>query len=248
MLYDISYLFILFIFYSFLGFVTELFSCTIYTKKLVLNRGFLMGPCLPIYGVCCILMNLCLGKYTNDIIVLFVMSMMVCSLTEFFTSYILEKIFKVRWWDYSHRKCNLDGRICLFNSVMFGLGGILLIHIINPFIFPILDKLPSILLIIISLLFMSIFITDLVVSIITLCKIKISSNKYNNFDATEEIKKLISETLKKNSFLYTRLLNAFPKITGKNKVTIVELKKVANEFRRKLKENKEKLKIKRIHR
>lgn len=242
MLYDFCYLFVLFIFYSFLGYITEIIACSIHTKKLVLNRGFLMGPYLPIYGISCILMYFFLEKYDHDLIALFVMSAVVCSITEFFTSYILEKIFKIRWWDYSQLKFNLDGRICLSNSLLFGLGGVALIRIINPLIIPILNQLEHHISITIAFILMAIFLADLTTSIVTLCKIKISSNKYSKHDATEEIRKLINDTLKKNSFLFTRLLNAFPKMAGKNKEKIVKLKKIANEFRQKVKENKEKLK------
>ncbi len=242
MLYNFCYLFLLFIVYSVLGYIVEIIACSIEYRKIVLNRGFLMGSYLPIYGISCILMSHFLEKYSNDLIALFVMSMVVCCIVEFFTSYILEKIFKVRWWDYSHMKFNLGGRICLLNASLFGLGGVALIHFINPFIIPIINKLPSTLLIIISMIVMGVFIFDLIISIVTLCKIKISSNQYTNHDATEEIRKLVRDSLKKNSFLLSRLLNAFPKISGKNMKKIVTLKKISNEFREKLKQNKINLK------
>lgn len=242
MLYNFCYLFILFIIYSIIGYISEITYCSIESKKLVLNRGFFMGPYLPIYGISCVLMNFFLEKYTNDFVALFVMSIVLCSIMEFFTSYILEKIFKVRWWDYSNLKFNLDGRICLFNSVLFGVGGIALVYIINPLIFPLINSMSQILLIIIGILLVIIFTTDLVISVVTLGRIKINSNKYSNHDATQEIKLLVSENLKKNSFLITRLLNAFPKMSGKNMKQFVNLKKSLNEIRNIIKENKLKLK------
>lgn len=236
MWYKISYLFILFLIYSFLGYLVEIIACSIDTKKIVLNRGFFLGPYLPLYGISCILLSFFLKKYYHNIIILFILSTIICSVVEFIASYILEKIFKVRWWDYSHIKFNLEGRICLIYSSLFGLGGAVVVHFLNPMITSVLDIVSSNILIAISTILMGLFLVDLVISIKTLCKIKISSNQYTNHDATEEIRKIVDETLKKDSFLLTRLLNAFPKISGKNMKKIVKLKRIANDFRRKIKQ------------
>lgn len=240
MLYSFCRLFILFIIYSFIGYLSELIYCSIQLKKIVLNRGFFIGPYLPIYGVCCVMMTFFLEKYNNDLIVLFIMSIVLCSITEYITSYVLEKIYKVRWWDYSNMKFNFEGRICLLNSCLFGVGGVVLIHFINPFVLPLLDMIPHKILIIIGLILTIIFIIDLVISIVTLCEIKISSNKYTDHDATEEIKFLVREKIKKGSFFITRLLNAFPSIGGKDMKKVINLKKVTNEIRRRLKQQNKK--------
>lgn len=234
MFYDFSYLFILFLIYSIVGYVCELVYCSIELKKVVLNRGFLLGPYLPIYGICCILMNLFLEKYADDIVVLFIMSVVLCSIAEYLTSYILEKIFRIRWWDYSNKKFNLEGRICLLNSTLFGIGGVVLIRFINPFIMPLIEKLPSTIIIIIGIFLLTIFITDLVISVITLCKIKITSNKYLDHDATEEIKLLVNKKLEKGYFFIRRLLNAFPSVSGKDMKKLNELRKKVNEIRNKI--------------
>ena len=141
-------------------------------------------------------------------------------------------------------KFNLDGRVCLLNSTLFGIGGVVLIHIINPILFPLLKKITPWLLISISLFLMIVFIIDLIITVITLCKINITSKRFSNKDATEEVKNLVIQSLKKGSFFVTRLLNAFPKISGRDKNRIVDIKKKVNEIRTMLKENKEKLKSK----
>ena len=242
MLYSFCRLFILFIIYSMIGYVTELIYCSIESRKIILNRGFFIGPYLPIYGVCCILMNFFLEKYNNDVVALFIMSVVLCSIIEFVTSYILEKIYKVRWWDYSNMKFNFEGRICLLNSCLFGVGGVFLIHIINPIIYPLIDKLSYSMIIIIGIILIFIFITDLYLSIKTLHDIKISSDRYSDHDATEEIKSLVKEKIRKSSLLTSRLLNAFPSIGGRNMKKIVSFKKFNNDIRRKLKENHKLLK------
>lgn len=82
-------------------------SFTLYKDKTLVNRGFLMGPYCPIYGCGCILIILLLKRYLNDFIALFIMSMVICSILEYLTSYIMEKLFKARWWDYSDRRFNI---------------------------------------------------------------------------------------------------------------------------------------------
>src|SRR5574344_851837 len=99
-MYTFCILFLMFLSYSFIGYILEIIFCMITSKKFTLNRGFLIGPCLPIYGIGSVLMYSLLNKYANDLVILFVMCSLVATLVEFFTSLILEKIFKVRWWDY----------------------------------------------------------------------------------------------------------------------------------------------------
>lgn len=111
-------------------------------KKFV-NRGFLIGPYCPIYGYGAISMTLLLKGYANDPIVLFVMAIVICSILEYTTSFVMEKLFKIRWWDYSNRKFNINGRICLETMIPFGILGCLMIYFVNPFMFAIIDMIPS---------------------------------------------------------------------------------------------------------
>ena len=119
--------------YSFFGWLLEVIVTFIKSKKIV-NRGFLIGPYCPIYGKGALLIVLLLKKYENDIIALFVMAVVVCSIIEYITSYVLEKLFNTRWWDYSNIKFNINGRVCLQNLVAFGIFGVLLLKYVNPFL------------------------------------------------------------------------------------------------------------------
>lgn len=238
MLYNFCYLFSLFMVYSILGYIVEISYCSIVEKKVTFNRGFLIGPYLPIYGSSLVLMYIFLVKYENDLVGLFIMSAVLCSVIEFFTGLILEKIFKVRWWDYSNLKFNLDGRICLNNSLLFGLGGVIIIRFVNPHILRFVDAFSSTTLITIALILLIIFITDLIISIVVLAKIKVSSMNFGKVDASEEIRRLRSERLRKHSLLTNRLLNAFPRIEGKNKEQFEELKRKVHEIRKIIKEQK----------
>lgn len=235
MLYDSCYLILMFLVYSFIGYIIEVLFCSYHENRLVINRGFLIGPWLPIYGSSVVLIYLLLHKYENDILALFIMSMFTCSVVEFFTSLVLEKTFKIRWWDYSKHKFNLDGRICLTNSIYFGLGGIALFYLFNPVVFSLFNLLSHKALIIITNILSLVFIGDLITSISVLVKLKVSSIKFSQKDVSEEVIKLRNEALKKNSLLLKRLMNAFPKVEGKNKEIFIELKKKVNDIRNKKK-------------
>ena len=104
-------------------------------KHKVSNRGFLIGTYCPIYGVGALLLHLLLSKYANDPIVLFILSVIVCASLEYLISYIMEVTFNARWWDYSDRRFNLNGRICLETSIPFGIFGTLSIYVFNPNIY-----------------------------------------------------------------------------------------------------------------
>ncbi len=118
MLEQIQVLFLLFSIYSFLGWLMEVVN-TLRVEKKFVNRGFLVGPFCPIYGFGVLLMTIMLEKYQNDIVATFIFSILICGILEYFTSFFLEKIFHARWWDYSNRKFNINGRICLENLFIF---------------------------------------------------------------------------------------------------------------------------------
>ena len=122
---DIKIYFLLFIIYAIIGWCMEVICKLIQYKKFV-DRGFLIGPYCPIYGVGALLITLFLNKYTQDPVVLFVMAVVVCGVLEYLTSYFMEKIYHARWWDYSSKKFNINGRICLSNLIAFGILGMFL--------------------------------------------------------------------------------------------------------------------------
>ncbi len=211
----VCYVFLLFIIYSFVGYIAEIINCSFNSKKLVLNRGFFLGPYLPIYGVSCILMGSFIIRYKSDLLTVFVMSAFVCSTVEYITSYVLEKIFKARWWDYSDRKFNLEGRVCLGNAFLFGVGGFIFTYVLNPLVVSMLDKLPMLALRIIAIVLMVIFLVDVVITITTLYQVKVSTIKFKSRDVTAELTKLIREELTKKrdiktNFFVRHMLNAFP--------------------------------------
>lgn len=206
---EMIYWFIIFIFYSFCGWLIET-SLSVFENKKFINRGFLIGPYCPIYGIGALCMILVLKKYTNDYIALFIIGTALCSFVEYSASLILEKIFKARWWDYSHIIFNVNGRICLIYSLLFGLGGLFLLNF-NPLLIKFLKSLSVCFFNTISTTIMIIFITDLFISINIIKRLKLATLEYNK-DNTEEITEKISSILKRKSNQFKRLLLAFPNI------------------------------------
>lgn len=206
---NILYYFFFFFLYAVIGWIVEVTYVFIIDKKLV-NRGFLIGPYIPIYGVCATIMTLYLTQYKSNPLTVFILAMFICSFIEYMTSYYMEKLFKARWWDYSNQKFNLNGRTCLLNTFLFGILALVLIYIANPPLITLINKMDKNTLYIISTICLIIFIIDLVVStkVILNLKDKISQVKS---DATIEIKKLMTGILHKK-YLPTRILKAFPKV------------------------------------
>lgn len=207
---NLGHYFILFLIYSFLGWIIEVLF-TYSKEQNFVNRGFLIGPYCPIYGYGCIFMILLLDKYLNDPIVLFIMAVVICSILEYLTSFFMEKIFKARWWDYSERKFNINGRICLETLIPFGLLGCLLMYVLNPFISSVLLKMSSNIIIILSVILFIIFLIDNIVSYFVISKISISTKKIV-MDNTEEITKKVREYISNNSKLGNRLIKSFPSL------------------------------------
>lgn len=209
MQYNITTLFLLFYIYSTLGYIVESLSVSAIEKKAVFSRGFLIGPYLPIFGFGGLFMTLTLQKYSDDLIALFIMSMTGCLILEYLSSYILEKIFKLRWWDYSEKKFNLNGRICLEVGVMFGLAGVGTIKFINPLIKILFNLIPNTILTVIVLLLATIILTDIYFSTKIIIKFGKNFAEYSK-DSSIEMKAKIMEELSKNSFFIKRLLKSFP--------------------------------------
>lgn len=126
-----------FILYSFLGWIWESIYCTIKEKRWQ-DRGFLFGPVCPIYGASVVVASMIFSSIpvlrSPDFPVwaVFLICMLVSAVAEYATSWVLEKRFHARWWDYSRMPFNINGRICLPASIGFGLVGILIIRYLLP--------------------------------------------------------------------------------------------------------------------
>ncbi len=215
-MYNICFVFLLFFIYSVLGYFVEVIGIYLEKGKINFSRGYFIGPYLPIFGFGSLIVTYYLNRYANDLIALFIMGMFFCCLLEYLTSFIMEKIFKLRWWDYSHKKYNLNGRICLETGMFFGLGSVIIIRVINPVLFSLLKSLNHTVLIILGIVFISVFIIDFIVSTFTICKLNIDTSKFTSKDSTSQIRDEVKKSLQKYRFFHKRLFGAFPNIQKNN--------------------------------
>lgn len=226
--------FLLFIIYSFGGWIIEEVHCSIIEKKIV-NRGFLIGPILPIYGTGAVIITMFLTRYSADPVLLFCMAILSCALVEYFASYIMEKIFNARWWDYSKSKFNLNGRICLATIIPFGIFGMIIIYFSNPIFVPALQNFQLnnyLCFSIITWTLVAITIIDTIISFLLISKVRKTANQVSNEnkkDDTDEITEKVKKRIRKE-FMGKRLLNAFPQLqTFRAKVSKVANDVVAKE-------------------
>ena len=113
-----------FLAYALLGFILEIIFIS-YDKKKLVNTHFLFLPLCPMYGIGGLLISQ-YTKTTNNLLLIFIVSIIISITIEYTTSYLMEYLYHNRWWDYTRKKYNLHGRICLINSIEFGLLGILI--------------------------------------------------------------------------------------------------------------------------
>lgn len=131
----------LFLTYGFIGWLWETPYVSVKERRFV-NRGFLRGPFIPIYGFAATTMVVLLNVFNGYVpiegpdgfVAAMVFTAMVASVWEYLTSYGMEVAFGARWWDYSDRKFNLNGRIALVPSLFWGVGGFVLWYYVNPFV------------------------------------------------------------------------------------------------------------------
>ena len=233
---EIYYYFLLFLIYSFIGWSIEVVGKLIEKHKFV-NRGFLVGPICPIYGNGCIVMILTLGKYRDNPLTLFIYAIFICSLLEYFTSYFMEKIFKARWWDYSTKKFNLNGRICVETMIPFGILGSLVICVINPFFEYILSLFSFKVIKITAIILFIIYIIDNIVSLTIMFGFK-GTLKTVEKDGTEEITKKVKNILINKNILYKRLVEAFPNFMNPKERLLLIKAKVEKELKKYMKKDK----------
>ena len=162
--------FLLFLCYSFLGWACETVYCSIGKRKFV-NRGFLNGPLCPVYGFGALAVLYFLRPVSDNIPLLFVSGMLLTSVIEYITGYLLEKLFATKWWDYSSRRFNIHGRVCLRNSLMFGALSVVAVRVIDPVIRGGIYALPATVCAVLSIVFGAMMVADLVVTVRTILDI-----------------------------------------------------------------------------
>lgn len=171
MLSQVCRWFLLFLLYSFLGWTAETLFCSIPKGRFV-ERGFLRGPVCPIYGTGALLVLLLLAPWTGHPVLVFLLGAVLTSVLEYVTSFLMELLFHTRWWDYSNRPWNLNGRICLRNSLLFGVMGLALTLWIHPLFRSLVDRIPPAVLLPLTGALLTLFLLDTVTAILAAVRLR----------------------------------------------------------------------------
>lgn len=238
--FSFYYLFYCFVVYSFLGWVSETIYATM-KKGYFVNRGFLKGTFCPIYGFGALSLIVFLYPVNNNLFLLFAGSVIITTLIEYFTGYILEKCFNSIWWDYSSVPFNIKGRICLSFSLLWGIVSVFIIKVIHPFIDRLINIIPRSVGIPLLYLLLIYFIIDFITTVMEIVEIQHILKELDNISneirerleyvkkntsqkalqRTENIEERLEELKNKYECLlnrivskYSRLIKAFPNITS----------------------------------
>ena len=206
-------LILLFFAYSLLGWCIEVVLKYIQFHRFI-NRGFLTGPICPIYGSGAALITLVVGglsRLESGLGTTFALSFLICGTLEYLTSYFMEKRFHARWWDYSQKPMNLYGRVWIGNLILFGLGGVAIIHIINPVLYSAFDSVSLRTKTIVAAVFSAVFVADFVLTHFVLKLVKIGVEN-SDADDTEEIRKEVYLLLSDKSVFHKRFADAYPEV------------------------------------
>ncbi len=233
---DISTYVISFFIYSVLGYISEVIFCSVPKKRFV-NRGFLYGPYCPIYGFGALVVTVLLTPFKAHWYLVFIFGLILTSAIEYVTSWLLEKLFHMKLWDYSNHRININGRVCGLNSFLFGLMGLFVMYVVDPFAQSIIARIP---------LYMRNFVTDVILiglsidATITVTKlksfqkgledIKEKAELIRNLDSAE-LKKILSSELEKSrerrAEAFSHFLAANPSLSARSE----EIAKELNDYR-----------------
>ena len=228
----------IFLIYSFIGWIVEVSAFLIQDHKFV-NRGFFIGPVVPIYGTGGILITLLLTKYQSDPVTLFCMAVVVCSILEYFTSYVMEKLFKARWWDYSNKLLNINGRVCLIGFIAFGTFAVAFPYI-HAFVGSVTAKIPGFIVGIAALTLACAMLGDLITTVLSVLKLNKALANYEKALEKHKLIQLIRHSkrnfelqigeMRKNrqkvlSYHQRRLIKAFPNLQSRYENAYKDFKK-----------------------
>ena len=184
---------VLFYVYSLLGWCMEMVYCGIREHRLV-NRGFLLGPCCPIYGVGMVTITVLFQHARFGFAAVFVMIIVFCTALEYAASVVMEHFFHTRWWDYNDMKFNIHGRVCMETMLPFGLLGTFALYRINPFLMMLYHRLPGFISGKLAVGLVVLLLADLTISV---CVLRNLSLPDGDADHTAEISRRVWEDLKK---------------------------------------------------
>lgn len=229
MIEQFFWFFTYFLLYSFLGWVMESIFRSILEQKII-NTGFLKGPICPIYGIGAFIMSFVLCNLSNNVILLFFVSMIILTIWEYVVGVFLEKTFHTKYWDYSDHKINFKGRICLSNSIYWGILGVIFVKYIHPFMKEIISKIDVNLLYFVVTISGIVFFVDVITSVVKLKNIKLALVKIEELnneikEKLKEIKSIRSEKETEKLDIIENIQRIVNELNEKRNKTILRLYK-----------------------
>lgn len=176
-------MFHIFIFWAFIGWGIEVCYMTLETGEYQ-NRGFLNMPICPIYGFGVIMVTVFFRPLSHTVVPLFLVTSLLCTTFELLVGLGMEKMFGARWWDYSHERFNFRGYICLKVSILWGLGCVIVIRLVQPAVEKIVDLIPVKLGLALIVLWSVLILIDLISSI---CAVNALNNRLKQIDEISKI-------------------------------------------------------------
>ena len=224
---------LLFFAYALLGWCIEV-TLKYFQFHRFINRGFLTGPWLPIYGSGAVLITLAvdgLAPLESSVGTTFALSFVLCGTVEYLTSFVLEKRYHARWWDYSQKPMNLHGRVWIGNLILFGLGGVLIAKVLNPVFLGVFGMLTLSGREILAAGLGGLFLADCVMShfVLKLVKTGVESSEADN---TEEISREVRLLLRDRSVFHRRFADAYPEVIYKTERIAARMEAVRAETER----------------
>jgi len=226
--YDLLYYFFI---YAFMGWCIE----TVYASwkdAHFVNRGFLNGPFCPIYGFGALILIIVLRPVMDNIILLFIGAVILTSILEYITGFVLEKVFGHKWWDYSNRPFNIQGRICLRFSIYWGIVSVLILKILHPQVIDWIVRIPAYYGIIGLFILLTYSLVDFILTLSSLIKLNVLIAQMHSIrleieatmehikqtslegieDTMDELKEKYETMSVKVTSNHQRLLKAFPNL------------------------------------
>ncbi len=219
-MYQFSLLFMKFILFSMLGYIVEMVMCAIDEGRWN-NRGFLCGPILPVFGIGAMVIIYLLEPFRYSAFLVFLLGIILTSTVEYVAGYLIEKVFHNKWWDYSEEPFNLHGRICLKNSLLFGIGSVFIIYFINPYVTNFLIEIKDGILIGLTIVIGIVFLFDTIYSCIVAYQFRnriiivedLKNQKLSKIPGMFE--KMLTKKLAGKRMLPKRIIKAFPALFQK---------------------------------
>lgn len=242
-MYNMIYYFII---YSFLGWIVESVFKSILFKKPV-NSGFLHGPFIPIYGVGAVLVIMFFTPFIDNMLLVFILGFVFMTLMEYIVGTAMEKMFNTSWWDYSENFCNIKGKVCLENSIYWGLLSVFLLKVLHPQVSGIVFKIPQDIGQIGIVVFVIYFFADYIITLVGVLNLQrkvkafLDQIEFTNGKSLEETKQDLVQLKEKILKRSKRLLRIYPKLTYLKMNR--KLRDVINEINNSDKENKFRLGI-----